>query len=184
MGALRKRFPWNGLIAFLFIVANIFAVAQVISSLKPPHIVDPIKDEEVEQLLNYIASGNHSGETWQVTLTNLEAEQTITWYLKRYPQIPFAYPQVHITPDYLEGQGDVTIAGVRSHVGARVKITLKDGLPVVEILSMDLPLALQWAKEPVERVVQQQLRRAELLPVRFISAEWKDGEVVVKGIIK
>jgi hypothetical protein len=29
-----------------------------------------------------------------------------------------------------------------------------------------------------------QLRRAELLPVRFTSAEWRDGEVTVRGYIR
>lgn len=184
MAALKKRISWNKLVAFLFVLVNGFALVQVMTSAVPPHIVDPIKDAEVDKLLTHIASGNHSGETWQVTLTNLEAEQTITWYLKKYPQIPFAYPQVHITPNYLSGEGDVTVLGVRNHVAAKVKITLKDGLPQVQILSMDLPLGLQWARVPVEQAVQQQLRRAELLPVRFTSAEWGDGVVIVKGTIK
>jgi hypothetical protein len=29
-----------------------------------------------------------------------------------------------------------------------------------------------------------QLRRADLLPVRFISAKWGEGEVVVRGVIR
>jgi hypothetical protein len=29
-----------------------------------------------------------------------------------------------------------------------------------------------------------QLRRAELLPVRFTSAEWSQGQVVVRGTIR
>ena len=75
-----------------------------------PYVVDPIRDPEIVTLLDYIRSGDHSGETWEVTLTELEAEQTITWYLQRYPQIPFAHPQIEITPDYIAGKGDATIA--------------------------------------------------------------------------
>lgn len=184
MAALKKRFRWNWLIGGLFVLVNGFVLVQVLTSAIPPHIVEPIKDAEVDKLLIDIASGKHSGETWQVTLTNLEAEQTITWYLKKYPSIPFAYPEVHITPDYIKGEGDVTIAGARFHVGAKVNVTLKDGLPIVKILSLDLPPALQWTKDPVEQAVQRELRRAELLPVRFTSAEWGDGAVVVKGTIR
>jgi hypothetical protein len=39
-------------------------------------------------------------------------------------------------------------------------------------------------KDAIESEIQRQLRRAELLPVRFTSAEWGDGVVVVRGVIK
>jgi len=182
MAALR-RIPRDAWIGALFIVVNLFAWAQVLSSVLKPHEVAPIKDPEVEALLNHIASGDYSGEHWQVSMTDLEAEQTITWYLKRYPQIPFAYPQVHIKPDYVEGEGDVILAGLRIHVGARVQVTLKDGLPVVKILRLNLPFP-KAVQDAVEQEIQYQLRRAELLPVRFTSAEWGDGVVVVKGTIR
>lgn len=184
MAALRKRkIAWNGVIGFLFVFANLYAISQVLMSALQPHIVEPIKDAEVDQLLKHIASGNHSGESWQVTMTDLEAEQTITWYLKRYPQIPFAYPQVKIKPDYVSGEGDVTVGGLRIHVGAKVNVTLKDGLPVVKILSLSLPFP-KPVQDQVEQEIQRQLRRAELLPVRFTSAEWGDGVVIVKGTIR
>ena len=182
MAAL-KKLGWKFWIGLAFIAVNLFALAQVLSFVKPPHVVDPIRDPEVEQLLNYINSGKHSGETWQVTLTNLEAEQTITWYLKKYPQIPFAYPQVQITPDYISGEGDVIVTGLRIHVGAEVNVTLKDGLPVVKILSLTLPFP-QSVQDAVEQEIQRQLQRAADLPVRFTSAEWGEGTVVVKGTIR
>ncbi len=178
-----KKIPWNILIGILFILVNVVVWAQVLTRLAPPHVVEPIKDPEVEALLSYIASGEHSGETWQVTMSELEAEQTITWYLHRYPQIPFAYPKVGITPDYIEGEGDVIITGLRIHVGARVNVTLKDGLPVVKILSLSLPFP-KSVQDQIEQEIQHQLRRAELLPVRFTSAEWGDGVVVVRGTIR
>lgn len=182
MAAL-KKLPWNVLIALLFIVVNAVAWWQAFSTLSPPYVVEPIKDPEVEALLNYIASGEHSGEAWEVNLTELEAEQTITWYLQRYPQIPFAYPQVDIQPDYVSGKGDVILGGLRIHVGAKVNVTLKDGLPVVKIISLTLPFP-QSVQDAVEAEIQRQLLRAEELPVRFTSAEWGDGVVVVKGTIR
>ena len=183
MAALKFRWSWNRVIAIGLVLANLFIWAQLLLGLSQPHIVAPIKDPEVDALLNYIASGKHSGETWQVNLTELEAEQTITWYLKKYPQIPFAYPQVKITPDYISGEGDVLITGLRLHVSGRARITLQDGLPVVQILSLNLPLPPAM-RQAIEHEIQVQLHRADLLPVRFTSAEWKSGEVLVKGIIK
>lgn len=186
MAALKKRtgWNWNWFIAGMLIIVNgVVLSGALISALKPPHTVEPIKDAEVDQLLTYIASGKHSGESWQVTMTDLEAEQTITWYLKKYPQIPFAYPEVHIKRDYVSGEGDVILGGLRIHVGAKVNVTLKDGLPVVKIISLTLPFP-KSVQDQVEQEIQRQLGRAALLPVRFTSADWSDGKVVVKGTIR
>jgi hypothetical protein len=170
-------------IAIALITANLFTWAKHLSALPKPHIVDPVRDPEVVALLEYIRSGEHSGETWEVTLTELEAEQTITWYLQRYPQIPFEHPQVEITPDYVTGEGDATIAGLRIHVSGKARITLEDGLPSVEILELSLPVPGP-IREAIEQEIQTQLQRAELLPVRFTSAEWYQGKVIVRGTIR
>ncbi len=181
MAAIKSRLNWW--IAIGLILANLFTWARVLTAVTNPHVVDPVVDPEVRALLDYIASGHHSGETWQVTLTELEAEQTITWYLKRYPQIPFAYPEVHIKPDSVSGEGDVIITGLHFHVSGKARVTLKDGLPVVDILDLNLPLPGSM-KQAIEDEIQVQLRRAELLPVRFTSPEWGDGVVVVSGVIR
>ncbi|HNT77600.1 MAG TPA: hypothetical protein PKH77_21505 [Anaerolineae bacterium] len=168
----------------ILVAANLFAWAQVISEAAAPYVVEPIRDAEVVQLLDYIRSGDHAGETWTVTLTELEAEQTIAWYLQRYPQIPFAYPQVTITPDYVGGEGDALIAGLRVHVGGKARVTLDaGGLPQVQILELSLPVPGP-IRQAIENQIQVQLRRADRLPVRFTSAEWGDGVVVVKGVIR
>jgi hypothetical protein len=165
----------------VLIVANLYAWAAL--AAPAPHIVDPIRDLEIETLLEYIHSGKRSGETWQVTLTELEAEQTITWYLQRYPQIPFEHPDIEITPNYVSGEGDATIAGLRIHVGGKAHITLSGGLPQIEILELSLPVPGP-IRQAIEAEIQRQLQRADALPVRFTSAEWREGEVVVKGVIR
>ena len=181
---MRIRFSrLNVLMACVLVAANVWAWANVTAALTPPYVVEPIRDPEVVKLLEYIASGNHSGETWQVTLSELEAEQTITWYLRRYPQIPFEHPRIRMTPDDIFGEGDAMIAGLRVHVSARARITLADGLPQVKILELSLPLPAP-IREALERELQVQLRRADRLPVRFTTAEWRAGEVVVRGYIR
>ena len=181
MVAIKSRL--NLWVAVVLITANLFNWGRILLAASNPHTVDPIMDPEVRALLDYIRSGEHSGETWQVTLTELEAEQTITWYLNRYPQIPFAYPEVDITSNSVSGEGDVILTGLHFHVRGEAHVTLQDGLPVVEILDLSLPLPASM-KEAIEQEIQKQLRRAELLPVRFTSAEWGDGVVVVKGVIR
>jgi hypothetical protein len=170
-------------IAAVLILANLFNWARLWSLATKPHVVEPIRDPEVVALLEYIRSGDHAGETWEVTLTELEAEQTITWYLDRWPQIPFAHPQVEMTPDYIAGEGDATIVGLRVHVRGKGRITLRDGLPVVEILELSIPVPRR-IREGLERELQRQISRADQLPVRFTSAEWGEGQVTVRGTIR
>lgn len=173
----------NTWIAIALLAANLFTWTGLLLAAPDPYVVEPIRDPEVVALLDYIRSGDHSGETWEVTLTELEAEQTISWYLQRYPQIPFAHPRVDITPDYVAGAGDATIAGLRVHVGGKARVTLDEGLPVVQILELSLPLPGP-IRQAIENEIQVQLRRADRLPVRFTSAEWGEGEVTVRGVIR
>ncbi|MFQ5613209.1 MAG: hypothetical protein ACE5H9_13860 [Anaerolineae bacterium] len=177
---LRSVNLWFGMV---LLAGNLLAWTTVLAAQNPPYVVEPVRDEEVEQLLAYIRSGDHGGETWQVTLTELEAEQTITWYLNRYPHIPFEHPRVVITPDYVGGEGDATIAGLRVHVGGKARITLRDGLPLVEILELTLPVPGP-IREQLEAEIQRQLKRADRLPVTFEEAEFGAGVVVVRGRIK
>ena len=177
---LKKPNFW---IITILILANLWAWGRVLSTGSQAYTVEPIRDPEIERLLNYIYSGEHSGETWEVTLTELEAEQTITWYLNRWPQIPFAHPKIEITPNYITGEGDATISGLRIHVGGKARIMIEDGLPVVDILELSLPVPAP-IREGIEREIQVQLQRADRLPVRFTSAEWRDGEVIVQGVIR
>lgn len=164
-------------------VGNLFAWANLLLAAPIPYIVDPVRDPEIVTLLDYIRTGEHSGESWEITLTELEAEQTITWYLNRYPQIPFEHPNIEITPHFVAGEGDAMIAGWRVHVGGKARITLVEGLPQVEILELSLPLP-KPIRQAIENEIQVQLRQADLLPVRFTSAEWREGEVVVRGTIR
>jgi hypothetical protein len=174
---------WDLWIAVLLIAGNLFAWASILLAAPEPYVVDPVRDPEIVALLEHIRSGNHTGETWEVTLTTLEAEQTISWYLQRYPQIPFRHPRVEITPDYVGGEGDATLAGLRVHVGGKARILLVDGLPQVQILELSLPIPGPL-RQAIENEIQVQLRRADQLPVRFTSAEWREGEVVVRGVIR
>ena len=169
-------------IAVALVAANLYTWAGVLLAA-PPYVVDAVRDQEVVVLLNRIGEGGHSGESWEVTLTELEAEQTITWYLTRYPQIPFAHPRVRITPDYVAGEGDATIGGLRVHVGGKARVTLADGLPVIQILDLSLPVPGPL-RQAIEDEIQVQLQKAQGLPVRFTSAEWYDGKVVVQGTIR
>ena len=178
-----RKLGMNSFIAVILVAANLFTWGRLLSASVEPYIVEPLCDPEIVELLAYIHSGEHSGEMWEITLTELEAEQTITWYLQRYPQIPFAHPHVEITPEDVGGGGDATIAGLRVHVGTKTRITLKDGLPQIKILELSLPVPGP-IRRALETEIQRQLRRADSLPVRFTEAIWRAGEVTVRGYIR
>ncbi len=182
---LRDRLGVNTVVIVLLIAANLFAWARLLSTAVAPYEVEPLRDPEIVALLERIRSGEaESGEEWVVHLTEQEAEQTIAWYLERYPQIPFAHPHVEIAPDYVFGEGDATLAGLRVHVSGKARVTLdEEGLPEVEILELSLPLPPS-IRRALEREIQVQLHRADLLPVRFTSADWREGEVTVRGYIR
>ena len=181
---LLRRLGVNTVVGIILISANLLAWMRVRASTVAPYEVAPVRDPEIVALLDYIRSGEHSGERWTVHLTEREAEQTIAWYLKQYPQIPFAHPHVVITPDYVFGDGDALLAGLRVRVSGKARVTLdEEGLPEVQILALSLPLP-RPIRQALEREIQVQLRRADRLPVRFTSAEWYEGEVVVSGTIR
>ena len=173
----------NVWIALVLIVANLYVWTGTLLAAPAAYIVEPVRAPQAAVLLDHIQAGGHSGETFDVTVTDLEVEQTVTWYLQRYPQVPFAHPRIRMTPDDISGDGDATIAGLRIHVSARVRVALKDGLPVVTILELNLPLPPP-IRAAVERELATALGRAAELPVRFTSAEWGQGQVRVKGVIR
>ena len=137
----------NVWIAGLLLGANLLSWAGLLLAMVEPYVVEPIRDPEVVALLDYIHSGEHSGESWEVTLTELEAEQTITWYLQRYPQIPFEHPRVHITPDYVAGD-------------------------TWEISPTWLPLVPIWGSGGVHSALVE-----VSLPVTVEARTWRDGVV-------
>ena len=53
---------------------------------------------------------------------------------------------------------------------ATANVTLKNGLPVVKIISLTLPFP-KCVQDPLEQEIQRQLGQAAELPVRFTSAE-------------
>ena len=53
MSRLKIR-RWNLWVAVALVIANVFAWAQVISAASEAYVVDPIRDPEIEELLNYI----------------------------------------------------------------------------------------------------------------------------------
>ncbi len=54
---------------------------------------------------------------------------------------------------------------------------------MVEIHDLSLPLP-RPLRQALEQEIRSQLQRAHELPVRFTSAEWRDGEVTVRGTIR
>ena len=122
--SLRNASLW---IAVALLAVNGLGWALASSAREPAYVVEPKLDPDLADLRERIIDGTHHGEPFELRLTNLEAEQGITWFVNRHPSIPFRYPRVEIHPETArkEGirQGDwVVIESPRGKVRQRARI--------------------------------------------------------------
>ena len=108
-GQMNNRTSWRQraslLFALVLIVANGGAWLYALAPEGPAVVVDPQLEPDLADLRQRLIEGGHNGEPFSVEVTDLEAAQTIAWYLARHPRIPFRDPQVAIAP------GGVTATG-------------------------------------------------------------------------
>ena len=93
--------------------------------------IEPRLEPALAALRERLIEGGHSGEPFNVVLTNQEAEESVVWYLKRHPNIPFANPRVEIHQDTIEAWGEAKVAGLRVGLHGRARVVLQGGVPVV-----------------------------------------------------
>jgi hypothetical protein len=74
--SLRNLNLW---IVAALLVANGLAWALTFTARGPAHVVEPKLDPDLADLRERLIEGTHRGEPFETTVTNLEAEQTLTW---------------------------------------------------------------------------------------------------------
>jgi hypothetical protein len=181
--SLRNLNLW---ILVALLAANGLAWTLTFTAREPIHVVEPELDPDLADLRERLIEGTHHGEPFEATVTNLEAEQTITWYLDRHPNVPFRYPQVAIHPEGVEVWGEAHVAGLRVGLEGRANIVLRDGVPMttVEHLGMAGVSIPSFVRHRIQAEIDQQLALAQNLPVIFDTFELQQGQVTVSGIIR
>lgn len=168
------------------LAANGLAWALTFTARGPVHVVEPKLDPDLADLRERLIEGTHHGESFEATITNLEAEQTITWYLEHHPNVPFRYPRVAIHPDGIEVWGEAHMAGLRVGLEGRANIVLRDGVPMttVEHLGMAGVSIPNFVRRRIQAEIDQQLALAHDLPVIIEAFELQEGQVVASGTIR
>jgi hypothetical protein len=164
-------------IALALLVANSLAWGLTFAAREPAYVVDPRLDPELADLRERLIEGTHHGEPYEVTLTNLEAEQAITWFLNRHPSIPFRYPRVEIHPDGVEVWGEAHMAGLRVGLEGRANVVLRDGVPIitVERLGMAGVAIPGFVRQRIQAEIDRQLAQAYNLPIIIETLELHEG---------
>ena len=181
--SLRNLNLW---IVVVLLAANGLAWALTFTARGPAHVVEPKLDPDLADLRERLIEGTHHGEPFEATITNLEAEQTITWYLERHPNVPFRYPRVAIHPDGMEVWGEAHVTGLRVGLEGRANIVLRDGVPVttVEHLGMAGVSIPSFVRRRIQAEIDKQLALAHNLPVVIETFELQEGQVTASGTIR
>jgi hypothetical protein len=173
-------------IAVALLAANGVAWTLAFSAREPQYVVEPRLDPDLADLRERIIEGTHHGEPFELRLTNLEAEEGITWFLNRHPSMPFRYPRVEIHPDGVEVWGEAHIAGLRVGLEGRASVSLRDGVPiiVVEHLGMGGVSVPGFVRQRIQAEIDKQLGQAERLPMTVETLELEEGRGRATGIIR
>jgi hypothetical protein len=181
--SLRNLNLW---IVVALLAANGLAWALTFTARGPAHVVEPKLDPDLADLRERLIEGTHHGEPFEATITNLEAEQTITWYLDRHPNVPFRYPRVAIHPDGIEVWGEAHVAGLRVGLEGRANMVLRDGAPITTVghLGMAGVSIPNFVRHRIQAEIDQQLALARDLPVIIETLEWQESQVTASGTIR
>lgn len=180
----RRRHFW---ITIILILGNGLAWNAAVSTNLPEP--EPILAPEIAEIRDNWRSGEASGETFSVVVTDQMGAEAIAWFLERYPEIPFSHPQVEFSPDgVVTGRGLATLLGVRTPVFGRVSVRLIDQVPKATLEEIGVasatapPFMVNALRAEIDR--QQQRFKVGALPIVITNIEFREGEVLVEGIYR
>ncbi len=173
-------------IALALLVANGVAWAYALAPEGPAMEVQPQLAPDVADLRDRLIEGGHSGELFTVEVTDREVAETIAWYVRGNPQIPFREPQVLITPDGISARGVAEIAGLRVGVSGRAAIELRDGVPIVTLEDLDVAgVAVPgFVRNRIQAEIDAQFALAQDLPLIIEELVLEEGRAKVEGKIR
>jgi hypothetical protein len=141
----------------------------------------------LDDLFTRLIEGGHSGESFELHITDREAAESIAWALDKNPEIPFSNPRTAIHPDAVEAWGEVEVLGLKLSIHTWATVTLENGVPIFTITR------LEAAGAPVPGFVLAAIQDAlyeqidlsnRKLPVIFETLELREGEAIASGTIR
>ncbi|MBN1660399.1 MAG: hypothetical protein JXA93_18515 [Anaerolineae bacterium] len=148
--------------------------------------IEPQIEPDLADLRQRLREGGHSGESFSVEVTDLEAAQTIAWYLSNHPRIPFRAPQVSISPGGIEATGVAEIAGLRVPLRGTARIWLHAGVPDVTLVDLDVGglTVPSFVQRRIQSEIDAQFALAQNLPVSIETFDLQEGKAIVRGTIR
>ncbi len=142
---------------------------------------------QLRQLFERLRDRTHHGETFELTLTNMELAEAIVWYLRRHPELPFANPQVSIEPDAIEAQVETRLGKMSFAVSARIDVVVHNGIPRVGLEQLrvgkaDLPGSILFHVD--DQLKQNLAVRGGDLPLMLEQLVPEEGQLRVRGKIR
>ncbi len=173
-------------IALVLLTANGLAWAYALAPESAAVVLEPRLEPDLADLRQRLIEGGHSGEPFQIEITDQEAAETIAWYLDRHPRIPFRDPQVFIEPDGVAARGVAEIAGLRVGLSGKAYIELLEGVPIVRLGDLDVggvavPGVVQ---NRIQAEIDAQFSLAQNLPLTIDELVLENGVATVRGTIR
>lgn len=168
-------------------IANVLAWAVALRPTGPLYLAQPVLESDLADLRERLIEGGHSGETFELHITDQEAAETIAWFLHRHPRVPFRYPRIAFHPGEIEAWGVATVLGLELSIHGRATTHLEDGVPIVRLTELGVAGAPVpgFVLQAIQDAVYQQVDLSNRpLPVVFTSLEIREGEMVARGKIK
>lgn len=172
--------------ALILLLANGAMWAYALAPQGSAVQVEPRLEPDLADLRTRLREGGHSGEPFTIEITDQEAAETIAWYLEPRPNVPFAEPQVFITPQGVSAKGVAEVAGLRVGVSGRAIIVLKDGVPTITLADLDVAgVAVPgFVHNTIQSEIDAQFALAQNLPIVIDELILEEGKATVRGTIR
>ena len=179
--------PINLYIALIMLAANGLAWSQALSSGGPAYVAEPVLEPDLADLRDRLREGGHSGERFDLQVTDREAAESIAWFIGIHPEIPFRNPRIAFHPGVVEAWGEARVLGLRLSIHGRATMVLEGEIPVVTLTDMEVAGAPvpAFVLAAVQDAVYEQVDLSNRqLPVIFETLELREGEAVASGTIR
>ncbi|MGD8627340.1 MAG: hypothetical protein PVJ34_22600 [Anaerolineae bacterium] len=176
----------NFWIALILLAANGAAWAYALAPEGPAAQVEARLAPDLADLRRRLGEGGHGGEAYVVEVTDQEVAETIAWYLKSRPRIPFGEPQVTIDPGGIQARGVAQVAGLRVRLAGRAQIALREGVPYVSLADLDVAgVAVPgFVQDRIQAEIDAQFALARDLPIVIDELVLAEGRATVRGTIR
>jgi hypothetical protein len=142
---------------------------------------------ELAEFREKVRAGTHQGDSFELTVTDTELEETLAWYSARHAGVPLPETRISIDSEGIGLSGEVQLGGLRAEVAGRADVYLQDGIPTLSIVELKMGTAVlpEFVRLQIEEQLNRQLMlREDELPVIVEELELEEGRLTIRGLIR